>query len=227
MTELNNIAQSNYDRFISATGSPATREVTEVEIGNPYDRATRVFLIGHQSNPLYRTYLERTWMWLEPKETQRVSVMFEYALDPALDRLPPDLAGLNSEQVQSGRRMPNNVGLLAYIEDPYDDPRHCLLPLGGAQAQIATGRGTRFERLATDGGQVNGFVVTFDGDPVANGLVLVRADLEHGNPTGFAYVQASVVDGEFAAQIPRRAVGIRAYYTGTANYAPCESDLRS
>jgi hypothetical protein len=34
MTELNNVAQSNYDRFVSATGSPSTREEAFVEVGN-------------------------------------------------------------------------------------------------------------------------------------------------------------------------------------------------
>src|SRR6185369_9951252 len=41
MTELNNSAQSNYDRFISPTASPAVRQISDVSIGNPYDKPTR------------------------------------------------------------------------------------------------------------------------------------------------------------------------------------------
>jgi CARDB len=71
MTELNNIAQTNYDRFNTATSSPSTRVETSVEVGNPFDKATRVILVGQQTNPLYRTLVETTWLTLKPKQTKR------------------------------------------------------------------------------------------------------------------------------------------------------------
>ena len=40
MTDANNSAQSNYDRFISATSVPS-REFVDVTVGNPYKRPTR------------------------------------------------------------------------------------------------------------------------------------------------------------------------------------------
>ncbi len=52
--------------------------MTTVEVGNLYDRPTRVFLVSGQSNPLYRTYLENAWLWLNPGETRRVRVMYEF-----------------------------------------------------------------------------------------------------------------------------------------------------
>jgi hypothetical protein len=62
MTELNNLAQSNYDRFITATSSPSTREETSVMAPS----AGAVRFIDQQKNPLYRTCVETTWLWLEP-----------------------------------------------------------------------------------------------------------------------------------------------------------------
>ena len=110
MTELNNVAQSNYDRFNTATGSPSTREETTVEVGNPYPKPTRVWIIGQQTNPLYRTYVDTTWLWLEPGETRKVRVMIEYALDPRADGLPPDVPRDGIEKSAS----PNDLGLHAY-----------------------------------------------------------------------------------------------------------------
>ena len=69
MTELNNLAQSNYDRFISAT-SIASREITEVEVGNPYSERTRIWIMAGHSNPLYRTYLQHSWAYLNRRDAQ-------------------------------------------------------------------------------------------------------------------------------------------------------------
>ncbi|MEV0600362.1 CARDB domain-containing protein [Streptomyces sp. NPDC050315] len=55
-TELNNLAQSNYDRFNAATASPSTREVTSCTVTNPYQQRTRVFIVAGKTNPLYRTF---------------------------------------------------------------------------------------------------------------------------------------------------------------------------
>lgn len=82
MSDANNVAQSNYDRFISATSVP-TRNLTSVAAGNPYASATRFSIGAGQTNPLYRTYLEHTWLRLDAHETRKVRVMFEYAPDAA------------------------------------------------------------------------------------------------------------------------------------------------
>ena len=87
-----------------------------------------------------------------------------------------------------------------------------------------TDRRTQIDRLEAEGGTVRGVVITIDGDPVTDGIVLVRADLEHGDPDGFVYSEALVGLGEFATEIPRQAASGRAFYLGAADYAPCEAD---
>ena len=77
MTELNNEAQSNYGRFISATSVPL-RLVTSVKVGNPFAVRTRVFILPRHTNPVYRTYLQNQ-LWLDPGETRKVEVMYEFA----------------------------------------------------------------------------------------------------------------------------------------------------
>jgi M6 family metalloprotease-like protein len=203
MTELNNVAQSNYDRFISATGSPSTREETTVEVGNPYPKATRVWIIGQQTNPLYRTYVDTTWLRLEAGETRSVRVMVEYALDPRSDRLPPDVEP-ERDRVGQFLRRPNDLGLHTYAENPDDDPRHALELLGGADIQVVTGRATRFDDVRTDGRTVTGRVVTTDdGEPVTGGLVIITFADDPQSPADFRTTTTGLQDGAFAAGSPQ------------------------
>ncbi len=105
MTELNNHAQSNYMRFISHTSSPPSREVTFVEVGNPYPVRTRIWITAGQDNPLYRTYLERSWLYLDPGETKKIRVMFEYAPDNLTNDVYPSF--MRNKHLVSAR-VPNN-----------------------------------------------------------------------------------------------------------------------
>jgi hypothetical protein len=57
--------------------------------------------------------------------------MYESMIEPGAG--PPD--GVNGQTFEKHFRRPNDVGLVAYIEDPHDDPRHTIWLLGGAQAQ--------------------------------------------------------------------------------------------
>lgn len=153
MTELNNVAQSNYDRFISATGSPASREITTLTVGNPYDKTTRIYILPNQSSPLYRTYLEHVTVTLEPGETRKVKVMFEFdpelifKLPVAMEEYTIDDSNryLAKEIVEKRRRIPNKARFVSFIEDPYDPHRHSKNVLGGAEVEIIAGRKTQFE----------------------------------------------------------------------------------
>ncbi|MDY7224819.1 CARDB domain-containing protein [Hyalangium rubrum] len=222
MTELNNLAQSNYDRFISRTASPATREVSFMEVGNPYPLRTRIFIVAGQNNPAYRTYLETAWLTLNPGETRRVKVMYEFAFDP---RQP--------SKEQQERRIfrefggkPNNVGLTAFIEDPRDTPRHAIQVLGGAQAQVATGRATRFEDFEVRDGVVRGTIVTVDdGKPVRGGKVILSVTTGRGKKQEKKYQTLEVAKGRFQAQIPQVAGGtVEAYYVPPEGLADCSRE---
>ncbi len=217
-TELNNFAQSNYDRFISATASPPSREMAEVVVGNPYDLPARVYLtIGH-GNPLYRTYLGNKWLWLKPKETRRITVMFEYAPDQLRGTapLPPD-------KLETFVRVPNNVTFASFIQDPRFVPRHWTL-LGGMQIQVVTGRATRFTEVAQRDTKVTGTVVSRDqGEPVDGGTVLVRLLPAGGGPQDARYVEAPVKRGRFATRVERGFDTFDLYFVPPPGYADCAS----
>ncbi|MBC3785675.1 CARDB domain-containing protein [Spirosoma utsteinense] len=238
MSVFNNQAQSNYDRFISASASPASREITFVEVGNPYDKPTRVFVRPGQSNPLYRTYVEHTSLTLEPGETRKVKVMFEYdhtnlfktpvslgktssydTTDRRQDpRVNPDLL------IKKFRSVPNRVGLAAFIDDPNETPPHAVELLSGAQVEVVTGRKTRFDYFYLDG-RIGGRVVedTVSRQPtgVSRGKVLLifRNDDEPDKPQ-VVYEEAKLDwDGRFVAKVTEKAENIR-FQTVQGYYVP-------
>ncbi|MCP2032850.1 M6 family metalloprotease-like protein [Okibacterium sp. HSC-33S16] len=205
MTELNNTAQSNYDRFNTATSSPSTREHTRVAVGNPYEKATRVWLIGQQSNPLYRTYVEHTWLLLEPGEVQQVAVMLEHTLDPKRPDVIPEDARPFERQIEKYLRSPNSVGLHAYAEDPTDEPRHALELMGGAGLMVTTGRGTKIDNFGNDGPVISGNVVTTDdAQSVPGGMVVVTVTEAPDKPEQFVTLSAAVQDGAFRVLVSNR-----------------------
>jgi M6 family metalloprotease-like protein len=219
MTELNNVAQSNYDRFISSSSSAPTREVTYLDVGNPYPMATRVFLWPGQTNPLYRTYLEHTWLWLNPGETRKVMMMFEYAPDNLKNKVyPPHLV----KEYTQKQRLPNDVAVASQIEDPNDIPRHKVDILGGVQTQVVTGKGTRFEKFGADGNRVYGKVVTVSDAKPVSGQVIVRVHIkDEVNP--YVYRTVNLIQGSFATSIDINGIKVDAYYLPVDNYADCWS----
>lgn len=221
MTEYNNMAQSNYDRFISATSTP-TREVTEVEVGNPYHERTRIFLVAGHDNPLYRTFLEHSWLYLDPGETRTVRVMFEFAPDQLTnDVYSPAL----KKRYRPSLKKPNRVALASFIEDPRDYPRHAIQVLGGAQAEVVTGRGTKFQRFGVRGSSVRGtVVVTENGKPVGSGQVLLRVSSGRGNETKTHFQAEELKAGSFAAKLRKEGERVKAYYLPAAGFADCESE---
>lgn len=225
MTELNNVAQSNYDRFVSGTASPPRRRVTSVTVGNPYHERTRIWIHAGNSNPLYRTYLETSWLYLDPGQTRRVRVMYEYAPDHlSLDLYPTALR----TKYRGMQKVPNRVALTTYVEDPRDRPRHALMVLGGAEAEIVTGADTKFRRFTVDGRAATGMVVALaDGTPVKSGKVIVRQTVGRAPNAQVDYVTVSVKAGAFAAKLRLSGGLARAFYVPAAGYADCESEDRS
>lgn len=221
MTELNNLAQSNYDRFISGTSTP-TREMTEVEVGNPYSERTRIWLSAGHSNPLYRTYLEHAWVYLDPGETRTVRMMFEYAPDQLTgDLYPPEL----KKKYRPLQKVPNRVGLASFIEDPRDTPRHSLQVLGGAQAEIVTGRRTKFGRFDVRRQEVRGTVVAIESKkPVTGGKLIVRTRAGRGKNAEMTYQTVPLKKGSFATKLKTAGGEIKAYYVPSAGFAESETE---
>ncbi|MPR37073.1 hypothetical protein [Salmonirosea aquatica] len=249
MSIFNNEAQSNYTRFISADASPATREVTYVEVGNPYEKPTRVFVRPGQTNPLYRTYLEHTSVMLEAGESRKVKMMFEYD-DTNLFKTPVfignnttiDITGQNRESkalaertLRKYRQVPNRVGLATYIDNPLEKHPHTPALLGGAQVEVVTGRKTKFEYFYLDG-RIGGRVIEDTNSRVIRGvsggkvLVIFRNDEDRDNPK-VVYEEVKLDwDGRFVTKETNEAIRIKyltlqGYYVPAAGYGDCYSEI--
>ncbi|QJW91227.1 hypothetical protein HNV11_18530 [Spirosoma taeanense] len=249
MSVFNNEAQSNYDRFISASASPASREITFVEVGNPYDKATRVFVRPGQTNPLYRTYVEHTSLTLEPGETRKVKIMFEYD-HTNLYKTPISLGPdgtydiFNRRQdnrtnpdriIKKFRPVPNRVGLAAFIDDPNETPPHTVELLSGAQIEVVTGRKTRFEYFYLDG-PVGGRIIedtqSRQAQGVGHGRVLIsfRNDEDRDNPRVVYEETRLDWDGRFVVKVPEKALAIKyqtvqGYYLPAPDFGDCYSEV--
>lgn len=238
MTELNNFAQSNYDRFISATASAASREISHVTIGNPYPLPTRIYIFPNQTNPLYRTYLEHTSVYLNPGQTQKVKVMFEY--DPQLifsipvsigDRTIDDSnRDLGEKMVSDFRRTPNHARFASFIENPFDPHRHIKEFFGGAEMEIITGRKTRFESFYKDGNLVAGAVVTEDDKQrVSSGKVIVILKMTDGTKVYEDYMTVPLSSqGDFAykmGDLKDKFLTVQGYYLPTEGFGDCYSEI--
>jgi M6 family metalloprotease-like protein len=223
LTELNNVAQSNYTRFISATASPASRRTTSLTVSNPYSERTRVFVVPQQSTSWYRTYLERSWLWLDPGESRSVAVMVESLWgDPARP-------GLKQQRGAIFER-PHELSLLGLIENPLDPQLHTAEIMGGANARVMTGRATRIRLRRLDEKVALGLVETVDdGRPVGYGNVLVslkpRGEADRAVYRGRQLSQ----DGTFAIELGafelllEGEVVAQAHFLGAFALADCDS----
>lgn len=240
---FNNLAQSNYDRFISATASPATREITQLEVGNPYDFPTMVYIRPGQTNPLYRTYVEHTYVYLNPGETTMIRLMFEY--DPNnIYSIPVSLGKTEhidlhsqdkSEQIareilNKHRPLPNRVGVIAYIDNPTEEYPHTPSRLGGVDAEIVTGEKTQFKRCYRDGNTVGGTVMLASGNENVNsGKVILTVKMQDGQEN---LTVNEVIDldeqGVFRHTLRQdkgvKISSIHAYYLPGPGLADCTSD---
>jgi M6 family metalloprotease-like protein len=220
-TELNNLAQSNYTQFISASASPPSRERAVVKVGNPYNLPTRAFLRAGHSNPMYRTYLGNTWVALKANEVKDVEIMFEYAPDNLTRK---EYSGAYKENLRKFEQVPNQASFVALLEDPRDTHHHQLDVIAGANARVLTGRAIKFSRFDVAERTARGTVVTVsDGKPLASGRVLVRTGsgtLPHIKST---YQEVTLTNGSFSARIAALGEWVDAYCLPSPGYGDCES----
>ncbi len=221
MTELNNIAQSNYDRFISPTASPATRRITSVEVSNPYDLPTRVYVGLDQNNPYYRTYLEHRWLDLDANETTEVEVMMEFT-----GSLPP--IGVKDRPTHKLEE-PNRVSIQSLIVDPYDANGHVMHRLGGAELDVVTGLSTRIEEFGFRDGGFGGVVITSEGDPVPGGTVILTITTKgpQDEDPEVTNARGEVQNGQFHIPVQRREGDVQAYFVPRQGYGDATSEVVS
>ncbi|HKS60617.1 MAG TPA: CARDB domain-containing protein [Xanthobacteraceae bacterium] len=229
-SQLNNEAQSNYDYFIAASASPAERQIASVSVSNPYKKRTRVHLVMAQTHPFYRTYLATKMLTLNPGEVRKVEVMFESLIE--IDATGPHLVSTGGKTQAAIMKpdtklmsIPNNAMVVGIAEDPRTAPERSLQILGGAQARIATGRGTRFKEFKAGKESCSGRVVTADGKGVPGGKVIVTLKGAQG-AKGESYVTTKVTSaGDFRDKLPARWKTAQAYYVPPTFFADCTSEV--
>jgi M6 family metalloprotease-like protein len=236
LTELNNVAQSNYTRFISSSASPSTRGMSHVSVNNPYPERTRLWVVAQQTMPFYRTYVAHQWVWLDPGETRRIGVMYEsLAGDPKWDGLIKEMRGKFYE-------VPNRISFIGLMENPLDERLHVADVAGGANVMVASGRRTKIVDLELTKDVARGRVITVDdGQPVNRGQVVVTVQPD-GKAKGELSRSGKVFgDGRFVLELSLHqkqeredkvsvlkatALRLQAHYLGGVMLADCDSEMR-
>jgi M6 family metalloprotease-like protein len=220
MTDANNVAQSNYDHFISATASPGTRGITAVSVHNPFPRPTRFFIRAGQTNPLFRTYTEHTWLVLDADEQRQVGLMCEYA--PEAEQSDPKWKAGRGEKFIP---IPNRVTMLGLIENPLDMRLHGPTPVTGVQLDVTHGKATRFDKFEAGEHAAQGQVVeTATGKGVPGGSVIIILLAPAGKEE--QYIKAKIkTDGSFSARWEPVWTRLQVYYVPAPGYADCNSDM--
>ena len=106
-----------------------------------------------------------------------------------------------------------------------DHPRHAIEVLGGA-VEVATGRGTKFERFTVKGRTARGTIVTVeDGKPVSGGKAIVRLSHRRQADARSHYQAVRLRNGRFVAKLEGDGRWVKAFYVPAAGFAECESEL--
>jgi hypothetical protein len=122
-------------------------------------------------------------------------------------------------------RLPNRVAFASFIENPRDDPRHSLDVLGGAQAEIVTGKSTEFQRFGVDGRTVYGAVVTQEErKPVPSGKVVLRIASGREPKAKLEYMVVRLKGGQFQASLKQQGERVKAFYIPSPGYGDSESE---
>ena len=207
----NDEARSNFQRMISKTASPSSREGQRIVVENPTDQARIVRILPLQSNPLYRSYLEKTWVLLGPGESTDVLVASEFVGTDPEGRIPADY-----------RNQPNRLIVETYLApEELDSPQF----VGGNQMEIVEGRAVEFidVRAFAAGGEVRveGGVREKSGGAVPPGGSIIFT-VDRGGALENRTVSLS--GGTFGTTLPRTGWdSVRAYFVPPPGYGDATS----
>lgn len=213
-TPENNEAQSNHTQLISVSASPSSREMGVVKVTNPLDEPAVCRVVVRQASPYYRTYVEKSWVRLEPGGARDVLFMTESILgDPTTD----PAVGERREAVY---KQPNSVRLTGVA----DTAGLCHgFVTGGAHVLVRSARATEFVEFGREGELVWGRVVTRDDGSGVNGPLLVTLTPEDA-PEKEQTFDTTVVNGDFRlAAPPSPRWRLQGHFLGGFDSAPCTS----
>lgn len=217
VTEFNNKARSNYVRFISEKASPPSRELATVKVHNPFPKPARTYIrVAKSTSPLFRTYLEHSWLVLQPGESREVQLMFEYVYEEDPVWMP---------SLEEYLTRPNTVSVIGYVEVPDADREAAPVPLGGVSAQVVTGIATEIENFTFDPPQYCGGHVLkkSNREPVTEGKVIIT--IRQGDQEIYQVVNVNEY-GHFQVDVKLRGwESLQAYYTGTTFFGDAESPI--
>ena len=141
-TTANNVAQSNYSRFISKTASPASRESASVALyGDP--AGLRQYVNVRQTSPFARTFLNHHWVDVALGRRRDVTVFTEFMVgDQSVQEYVDSLGG-----IEEAFRTPNQLDLSAVVVTG------CSASLlGGAGITVPVALRTRFTDFGIEPG---------------------------------------------------------------------------
>ncbi|SDO86836.1 M6 family metalloprotease domain-containing protein [Klenkia soli] len=217
----NNVGRSNYSRVVSASASPSTRTGGVVKVTNPYPVAADCVVSVLQTSPIQRTYLEHSWVRLEPHGERDVAFRTESMIgDPNL----PD--ALLSQFVGSLYEPRDELRLTGIARLGTGCHGHVT---GGAGVLVTSGRATRFVRFEVVDGVATGQVEEVGGGHPASGSVLVTLRRDPDGPAREVAVELPVRNGTFRGQVteeirPQDIRWAQAHFVGGNGQAPCDSD---
>lgn len=198
----NNIAQSNYFSIASKPSSPATREVSYVEVHNPYPYATAALVDVTQDTDAYRTFVDHAWLHLEPGQVRTARLEVESKATSIWDALEA--------------RYPDGTSSLRtwFREDG------CLRRTGsGVTLAAVTAVATTITALEHGSGSLLVRVASPAGNTPSGGTVLMQLDGEDGRHV----VVAAPVETNGVAQLRFDPVAGRGvlHFSGHQGFAPC------
>jgi len=219
VTPENNEAQSNYTWVATTTKSPASREVTVINAENTLADPAYVYFTINQPHPLYRTYIDHRWVYLQPGERRQILVMIESLMgDPRFDRI--------TREFQHGERRVMTTMRLSALGD---NRATCTAAvLGGASILAIAGIGTEFRRFDVRGGRGEGFVTRSDTGAGVSGPVLVSIIPRRPNEQRKEVLHEVIAQsGRFVVEVGEaRDAHVQAHYLGIYPYGPCDSSVR-
>ncbi|WP_163688574.1 hypothetical protein [Mycolicibacterium gadium] len=208
----NNVAQSNYSRFISIWASPASREFTQVALWGDA-RGTRQHVKARQTSPFARTFVDHRWLDVRHGNRRDVKVFTEFMVgDESVEEYVESLGG-----IEEAFRTPNQLDLSAVLEN-----RCSGSVLGGASITVPVAQRTRFTRFGVEpgGSFAFGSVAGASDGPL---LVSVRPEDSPAEEVVFA---TTLQGGDFGVDTGHGLSGrvaFRAHYLGEMGSAPSDS----